>query len=135
MLISEFGPFRFWRIRKQMIELRIESNRIDDLLRSLSESTSGSEEEICKARIVREVSDRKVGFFVYENYYFRTRSTVTGSVFLYQTDSNSCQVIIVGSGGASALGTTWGAHKDIENKIASAILDFAKETGMKAHQV
>jgi hypothetical protein len=48
---------------------------------------------------------------------------------------NSCEIVTVGSGGATALGITWGAQKDIEKKIAEHILKFAEETGMKGHYI
>lgn len=117
-----------------MMELRIEGDKIDDLVHFLSDGNS-SDEDICKASIVREISGKKVGFFVFEGYYFRTQGTVTGSVFICQTDLNSCEIIIVGSGGASLLGVTWGAQRDIERKISSAILHFATKAGMSARQV
>jgi hypothetical protein len=115
-------------------KLRIEGNKIDDLFHFLSESDSSSE-DMCKANIVREIDDGKIGFFVFESLYMRVQSTVSGSVFIYQTDSNSCEIVIVGSGGASAIGITWGAQKDIENKISNAILKHVEEIGMKAYTI
>lgn len=85
-----------------MRKLRIEGKRIDDLFKFLSEDSSNSE-DVCKANIVREVGNRKVGFFVFEGLYMRVQSTVSGSVFVYQTDPDSCEIAVVGSGGASAL--------------------------------
>ena len=117
-----------------MKKLRVEGNKIDDLFQFLSESNSG-DEDLCKANIVKEIGGRKIGFFVFEGLYMRVRSTVSGSVFIYQTDSDSCEIVIVGSGGASALGVTWGAQKDIENKISNIILKHAEETGMKGHTI
>jgi hypothetical protein len=84
---------------------------------------------------VKEVGDRKIGFFVFEGLYMRVQHTVSGSVFIYQTDSDSCEIVIVGSGGATALGVTWGAQKDIEKKIADIILKHVEKTGMKAHSI
>ncbi len=117
-----------------MRKLRIEGNKIDDLFKFLSEDSS-SDEDICKANIVKEIGDRKIGFFVLEGLYMRVQHTVSGSVFIYQTDSDSCEIIIVGSGGASALGITWGAQKDIEKKIAEIILKYVEETGMKGYYI
>lgn len=117
---------------ERMIKLRIEGNKIDDLVGFLSNSNSSSE-DICKANIMKEIDNKRVGFFVYEGFYFRTQRTVSGSVFLYQTNLTSCEIVIVGSGGASAIGTTWGAQEDIEKKISGAILDCAKKLGMKGN--
>jgi hypothetical protein len=117
-----------------MKKLRIEGNKIGDLFQFLSEDSS-SDEDVCKANIVKEIGNRKIGFFVFEGLYMRVQSTVSGSVFIYQTDSDSCEIVIVGSGGASALGTTWGAQKDIEKKTADIILKHVKETGMKGYPI
>ena len=115
---------------ERMIQLRIEGSKIADLVAFLSTS-SPDDEEICKANIVKEIDGRSVGFFVFENYYFRTQSSVSGSVFLYQTSPTACEIVIVGSGGASMIGGTWGAHKDIEKKISKVILDHAQKLNMK----
>lgn len=117
-----------------MKKLRIEGKRIDDLANFLSSSNSG-DEDVCKASIIKEVCDMKVGFFVYEGLYMRIQHTVTCSVFFYQTDLDSCEIVVVGSGGATALGITWGAQKDIEEKIVKQILKFAEEAGMKGQYI
>lgn len=113
-----------------MLKLKVEGNKIGDLAEYLSSSDS-NDEDICRASIVKEIDNKKVGFFVFEGNYLRTQSSVSGSVFLYQTDSNSCEIVVVGSGGATLVGVTWGAHKDIEKKISKAVLDYAKKLGMK----
>jgi len=115
-----------------MIKLRIEGHKMDGLVEFLSSNKSNGE-DICKASVVKEIGDRRVGFFVFEGFYFRTQRTVSGSVFLYQTNLTSCEIIIVGSGGASAIGTTWGAQQDIEKKISGAILDCTKKLEMKGN--
>ena len=115
---------------ERMIQLRIEGNKLIDLVEFLSTS-SPDDEEICKANIVKEIDGKRVGFFVFENYYFRTQSSVTGSVLLYQTSPTACEIVIVGSGGASMIGRTWGAQKDIEEKISRVILDHAQKLNMK----
>ena len=117
-----------------MKKLRIEGKRIDDLAEFLSSSDS-RDEDVCKASVIKEICNTKVGFFVYEGLYMRIQHTVTCSVFFYQTDSNSCEIVAVGSGGATALGITWGAQKGIEEKIAKHILKFAEEAGMKGHYI
>lgn len=113
-----------------MIKVRIVGDKIYDLVDFIS-SGEERDDEICKADIVKEINGKKVGFFVYENYYLRTQNTVSCSVFLCQTSLDSCEIVIVGSGGASGLGTTWGAHKDIEKKVSNAILEYVNEVGMK----
>jgi len=115
-----------------MIKLRIEGNRIGELVKFLS-SCSSDDENICKASVTKEIGDRKVGFFVYEGLYLRIQTTVSCSVFLCQSGLDSCEMFVVGSGGATALGITWGAQKDFEKKIAKHILEFAEEAGMKGH--
>lgn len=117
-----------------MRKLRIEGDKIDELFQFLSEDSSG-DEDICKANIVKEIGNRKIGFFVFENFYFRVENTVSGSMFVYQTDSDSCEVVIVGSGGASMLGVTWGAQKDIEKKISDAVLSHVAKIGMKGYAI
>jgi hypothetical protein len=119
---------------RSMKKLRVEGKRIDDLIKFLS-SSNPDDEDVCKASIIKEIGDRKIGFFVIEGLYMRIQHTVTCSVFFYQTDLNSCEIIAVGSGGASALGITWGAQKDIEKKIAEHILKFAEEAGMKGQYI
>jgi hypothetical protein len=115
-----------------MITLRVEGNRIEDLIKFLSNS-SESTGDVYKAGEVKEIDGKKVGFFVFEVFYFRTQRTVSCSIFLVQTDESSCEITIVGSGGASAVGITWGAHKDIEKKLAENILKHAKEIEMKGY--
>lgn len=110
--------------------LRIEGNRIDDLVKYLS-CTSPNSEEICKASILKEIDDKRVGFFVLEGFYFRIQRTVSCSIFLYQTSPTSCEITVVGSGGATAVGITWGAHGDMEKKVSKTILDYAKQLEMK----
>lgn len=105
-----------------MKKLKIKGN-VDKIIRFLSD------DEVCKAKIVKNIDDRKIGFFVYEDFYLRVQSTVSCSLFLHQTGLNSCEITIVGSGGASAIGITWGAHKNIENKVAEGILNYAKKMG------
>ena len=117
-----------------MKKLRIEGKSIDDLAKFLSNSNSG-DEDVCKASVIKEICGRKVGFFVYEGLYMRIQHTVTCSVFFYQTDLDSCEIVAVGSGGATALGITWGAQKDIEKKIVEHILKFAEEAGMKGRYI
>lgn len=117
-----------------MKKLRIEGKRIDELVDFLSSSNS-DDEDFCKASVIKEICDRKVGFFVIEGLYMRIQHTVTCSIFFYQTDLDSCEIVAVGSGGATALGITWGAQKDIEKKIAEHILKFAEEAGMKGHYI
>jgi hypothetical protein len=114
-----------------MIRLRVEGDKLNDLVAYISISAS-EDAEVCKASVVREIDNRRVGFFVFEGFYFRTQRSVSCSVFLYQTDLNSCEIIIVGAGGATAVGITWGAQKDIEKKMSEAILDYARNLGMKA---
>ncbi len=119
---------------KNVKKLRVEGSRIDDLFRLLSESRP-DDENVCMANVVREINGNKVGFFVFEGFYLRTQRTVTGSAFIYQTGSDSSEIIIVGSGGATALGITWGAQTDIENKISDIILKHAQEIGMKGYKI
>jgi hypothetical protein len=45
----------------------------------------------------------------------------------------SCEIVLVGAGWATALGITWGAQQDVEKKIAERILDYAEKAGMKGH--
>jgi hypothetical protein len=117
---------------KDLIKIKVEGGRLDDLVQFLS--IGGSKDgEVCKASIVKEIDHGKVGFFVYEGFYLRVQRTVSGSIFFFQTDSGSCEITIVGSGGASAIGVTWGAQKDVEEKISKAILDCANKLGMKTH--
>jgi hypothetical protein len=117
---------------ERMIKLRVEGNKMDDLVEFLTSGNSNSE-VICRANVVKEIDNKKVGFFVFEGFYLRTQSTVSGSIFLYQTSLTSCEIVIVGYGGASAIGTTWGAQKDIEKKLSEAILDCAKKLDMKGN--
>jgi len=112
-----------------MKKLKIEGNKISDIIEFLSDGN------VCKAQVVRDVDNRKIGFFVYEDYYFRTTRTVSCSVFLYQTELDSCEIAIVGSGGASAIGITWGAHKDVEKKIAESILKYCEKIGAKGYYI
>jgi hypothetical protein len=115
-----------------MINLRVEGNRIEDLVKFLS-NCSESTDDVYKAGVVKEINGKKVGFFVYEVFYLRTQGTVSCSIFLVQTEESLCEIAIVGSGGASAVGITWGAHKDIEKKVAENILKHVKEIGMKGY--
>lgn len=117
-----------------MKKLRVEGNKIDKLFEFLSE-TNPSDGDVRMANVVREIGDKKVGFFVFEGFYLRIQNTVSGSVLIYQTSSDSCEIITVGSGGATALGITWGAQKDIENKISNVILKHAEENGMKGYTI
>jgi len=117
-----------------MRKLRIEGNKIDELFQFLSRGGSG-DWDICRANIVKEVGGRKIGFFVFEGFYFRVQNTVSGSMFVYQTDSDCYEVVIVGSGGASMLGVTWGAQKDIEEKISHAVLYRVAKIGMKGYAI
>lgn len=110
-----------------MKKLKIEGNKIVDIINFLSNSDG------YKTGIVKEIDNRKIGFFVYEDFYFRTQGTVSCSIFLYQTDLDSCEIVVVGSGGASAIGITWGAHKDIEKKVAEGILKYVKKIGIKGY--
>jgi hypothetical protein len=119
---------------EDMRKLRIEGDRIDELFQFLSRSRPG-DEDVCKANIVKEIGGRKIGFFVFEGFYFRVQNTVSGSMFVYQTDSDSCEVVIVGSGGASMLGVTWGAQKDIEKKISYVVLNHVAKIGMKGYAI
>ncbi len=113
-----------------MIKLRVEGSKLADLIDFLS-SDNSSDEETCKASVVREMDGKKVGFFVFEGFYLRTQRTVSVSAFVYQTSPTTCEIIIVGSGGATALGITWGAQKDLEKKLAEAILESVKQLDMK----
>ncbi|MEM2917329.1 MAG: hypothetical protein QXN63_03115 [Candidatus Bathyarchaeia archaeon] len=85
--------------------------------------------------MVKEIGNKKIGFFVYECIYFRVLGTVSCSVFLYQTEANSCEIVIVGSGGEPLAGISWGAHGDIEEKFAKAILNYCKRTRIKGYDV
>jgi hypothetical protein len=47
---------------------------------------------------------------------------------------SACE-IVVGSGGASMAGITWGAQEHIEKKTSETILDYARKSGMNGNRV
>jgi len=60
-----------------MLKLKIEGDKIDDILEFLSNGSTN--DEVYKAGAVKEINNRKIGFFVYEVFYLRTQGTVSCS--------------------------------------------------------
>lgn len=105
-----------------MRTLRFRGDRCDDLLGFLS----------CyyglRAKKIKEMHGEKVGFFVFDKYYLRINSYVSCSIFYHQDEKDTCEITIVGAGGAQGfIGVTWGTEHDIETFASKPIIKYTTE--------